>query len=154
MHPHPSRRSGDEAKEAASKLELSYKQIKIGSLKGPKLDTEANPMSEKDREVETEAIKIINNFKPQILFVAFGAPKQERWICKNFSKLNIGGAMAVGGTFRYISGQAKLPPKWMESLGLEWLWRLLTEPWRFKRILTAVFIFPLKVIIFRFKNLK
>jgi N-acetylglucosaminyldiphosphoundecaprenol N-acetyl-beta-D-mannosaminyltransferase len=145
---------GDEAKEAANKLELSYKKIKIRTLRGPMLDSEANPISEKDKELETEAVKIINNFKPQVLFVAFRVPRQGKWICKWFSKLNIGGAMTVGGTFRYISGQAKLPPKWMEEWGLEWLWRLLTEPWRFKRILTAVFVFPLRIIIFRLRNSK
>ncbi len=143
----------DEAEETAEKLGLSYKKVKFLALSGPILDSNADPVSEKDREIEIEIIEKINRFQPEILFVGFGAPKQEKWACKWFSRLSVGGIMVVGGTFRYISGQAKLPPEWMEEAGLEWLWRLLTEPWRFRRILTAVFIFPLRVLLHKFKNI-
>jgi N-acetylglucosaminyldiphosphoundecaprenol N-acetyl-beta-D-mannosaminyltransferase len=82
--------------------------------------------------------------------VGFGAPKQEKWIYKWLPKLRVGGAMAVGGTFAYLSGQSKLPPKWMEERGLEWLWRLLNEPRRALRILKAVILFPLKISWYKF----
>lgn len=144
----------DESRLATEKLELSYKGIKFAFMSGPNLDFEANPRSEKEKEVEMEAINKINEFKPQILFVGFGAPEQEKWLSKWLSKLDVGGAMVVGGTFRYFSGQAKLPPTWMEDIGLEWFWRLLTEPWRIRRIFKAVVLFPLKVILFRFRNLR
>ncbi|MEK7550393.1 MAG: WecB/TagA/CpsF family glycosyltransferase, partial [Patescibacteria group bacterium] len=74
------------------------------------------------------------------------------WIYKNLSKLNIGGAMAVGGTFRYLSGFSKLPPKWMEKLGLEWVWRFLTEPKRIFRIFNAFPLFPIRVWIHKLKT--
>jgi N-acetylglucosaminyldiphosphoundecaprenol N-acetyl-beta-D-mannosaminyltransferase len=144
----------NEAEETVKKLKLNYKRAKFLALAGPILDDNANTISERDREIEIEAVKKINEFQPQILFVGLGAPKQEKWSCKWFGKLSVGGIMVVGGTFRYISGQAKLPPKWMEELGLEWMWRVLTEPWRIGRIFQAVIIFPLKVFLFRFKNLK
>lgn len=133
---------GDEAELAARKLKAKY-------IKGPKLDTDAEPASEVDRKIEIDSIDQINKFRPQLLFVAFGNPKQEIWLYKNLAKLRVGGAMAVGGTFRYIAGMSKLPPKWMEKIGLEWLWRLLTEPFRVKRVWNAVVVFPLKVWLSR-----
>jgi N-acetylglucosaminyldiphosphoundecaprenol N-acetyl-beta-D-mannosaminyltransferase len=80
-----------------------------------------------------------------LLFVAFGNPKQEIWIHNNFQKLDIGGAMAVGGAFRYVAGTSSLPPKWMERGGLEWVWRLVTEPARISRIFRAFPMFPLRI---------
>lgn len=117
-----------------------------GVTAGPKLDRNAEPVSERDTKIEIDAIRKINEFKPDILFVGFGAPKQEKWIYKWLPKLNCGGAMAVGGTFSSIAGFSGLPPVWMEKGGLEWLWRLLHEPKRASRILNAVIIFPLKVL--------
>lgn len=134
----------DEAKFAAQKLKSRFRNLKIESYEGPRLNQNTEPATEIDRKIQFDTIDRINNFKPQLLFVAFGNPKQEIWIHENLSKLNIGGAMAVGGTFRYIAGQSILPPKWMAHLGLEWLWRLFTEPFRVGRIFRAVVIFPLK----------
>ena len=109
------------------------------------MDNNVNPVTGEDRKLEKEAIEKINKFAPQLLFVAFGNPKQEIWIHKNLFRLKIGGAMAVGGTFRYLAGISKPPPRWMENTGLEWLWRFVTEPWRLGRILSAVIVFPLTV---------
>jgi len=139
-----------EAEISKRKLGNSYRNLRIESSDGPKLDNNAEPFSENDKEVEKNVIAQINEFNPQLLFVAFGNPKQEIWIKKNLSKLNIGGAMAVGGTFRYVAGLSKLPPKWMAKIGLEWLYRLITEPKRIGRIFKAVVVFPLKVILYRF----
>lgn len=70
---------------------------------------------------------------PDLLFVAFGHPKQEKWIYKNLPKLKVKVAMGVGGAFDYISGQVPRAPKFLRNLGLEWLFRLLIQPWRIKR---------------------
>jgi N-acetylglucosaminyldiphosphoundecaprenol N-acetyl-beta-D-mannosaminyltransferase len=91
----------------------------------------------------------INKYSPDLMFLAFGNPKQEIFIHQNIGKLNVKGMMAVGGTFRYVAGLSKLPPKWMEKMGLEWLFRLLSEPFRFKRIWNAVIVFPWKVFLFK-----
>lgn len=128
-----------------NEAELAAKKLGARYFKGPSLDNNAEPATEAGGKLQIAAIKRINNFKPHLLFVAFGNPKQEIWIYKNLPKLNIGGAMAVGGTFRYIAGLSKLPPKWMERAGIEWLWRLFTEPVRLKRIWNAVIVFPLRV---------
>jgi N-acetylglucosaminyldiphosphoundecaprenol N-acetyl-beta-D-mannosaminyltransferase len=137
---------GNEAEIASQKLQITNNKLQIRFNKGPMLGNDAEPATEGDKKLESEAITQINSFKPELLFVAFGNPKQEIWIHKNLSKLNIGGAMAVGGTLRYVAGLSKLPPKWMEKLGLEWLFRLVTEPKRIERIFNAVIIFPLKVL--------
>jgi N-acetylglucosaminyldiphosphoundecaprenol N-acetyl-beta-D-mannosaminyltransferase len=138
-----------EAAKAASQLKIKNLKLKIATDMGPILENSAEATG-KNKRLETETIEKINKFAPELLFVAFGNPKQEIWIHKNLSKLNIGGAMAVGGTFRYIAGITPLPPKWMAKAGLEWLWRLLTEPSRLERIFNAVFVFPLKVLLSRF----
>lgn len=129
----------NEAELTASKLKNENFKLKIETLGGK----EVRP------ELTKAQIDKINSFKPDLLFVAFGNPKQEIWIHKNLSKLNVGGAMAVGGTFRYVAGLAKLPPKWMENLGLEWLWRVFAEPARLGRIFNAVIVFPWKVLIYK-----
>ena len=68
-----------------------------------------------------------------LLFVAFGFPKQERWIARNLPYIPVKVAMAVGGSFDLIAGQKKRAPEWLQQLGLEWLWRLVREPWRWRR---------------------
>ncbi|MFI5240885.1 MAG: WecB/TagA/CpsF family glycosyltransferase [Microgenomates group bacterium] len=136
---------GNEAQRAKEKLEKTYKKVRIESLAGPILNNKAEPVTEVDRKIHFDAINKINNFKPDFLFVAMQNPKQEKWIYKNINSLDIKGAMAVGGTFNYVSGVSKLPPKLMENLGLEWVWRLVTEPSRLGRILNAWPIFPIKV---------
>lgn len=139
----------DEAAKTASKLIINNSKLIIKYDKGPRLDNNAEPVTEIDRKIEKDVVNRINLFAPHLLFVAFGNPKQEIWIHKNISGLNIKGAMAVGGTLRYVSGLATLPPRWMEQAGLEWLYRLITEPYRIGRILNAVIVFPLKVLLSR-----
>ncbi len=68
-----------------------------------------------------------------LLFVAFGAPKQEKWIAENLPKLPVKITMGVGGSFDYISGKIPRAPKWLRHLKLEWLFRLVVQPWRIKR---------------------
>jgi N-acetylglucosaminyldiphosphoundecaprenol N-acetyl-beta-D-mannosaminyltransferase len=138
---------GDEAKIASRKLQIANPKLQIQSDKFVKLDQSANPVTENDKELEKSAIDKINKFAPELLFVAFGNPKQEIWIHNNLSKLKVGGAMAVGGAFRYTAGLSKLPPKWIEQSSLEWLWRVFTEPHRINRIWNAVVVFPTKFLV-------
>lgn len=77
--------------------------------------------------------KSSNSLKSDILFVAFGSPKQEKWIYEHLDTLNAKIVMGVGGTFDFISGKVKRAPVWMRNLGLEWLFRLIMQPSRIKR---------------------
>lgn len=76
--------------------------------------------------------------KTDILFVAFGHGKQEKWIAANLPKIPIKVAMGVGGSFNYLSGKVPRAPKWIRDLGFEWLFRLITQPWRAKRQLVLI----------------
>lgn len=81
----------------------------------------------------------INNDQPSpinhidILFVAMGFPKQEEWIAKNLPNIDVTVAMGVGGAFDYISGKVPRAKTLVRSLGLEWAYRLVRQPWRAKR---------------------
>jgi len=140
---------GQEVTKAAENLRKNFKSVKIEAFAGPKLDNHADPVLDPDRTLQKEALRLINSFSPELLFVAFQNPKQEIWIYRNLKYLDIGGAMVVGGTFRYIAGITPLPPKWMEQMGLEWLYRLITEPRRLGRIINASVVFPLRIFWFK-----
>lgn len=142
----------NEAILASQRLISLYPNIFISSDKGPKLNQKGKPATQVDIKLYKDAVDRINKFKPDLLFVAFGNPRQEIWIHRNLRLLKIHGIMAVGGTFRYIAGLSKLPPKWMENLGLEWLYRLITEPYRIDRVFRAVILFPLKVFLYKLSS--
>jgi N-acetylglucosaminyldiphosphoundecaprenol N-acetyl-beta-D-mannosaminyltransferase len=80
----------------------------------------------------------LKTLKCDILFVALGAPKQEEWIAQNLSELPVKAAMGVGGALDYISGSVPRAPKPLRSLGLEWIFRLMVQPWRFRRQLRLI----------------
>lgn len=83
---------------------------------------------------DNKIIEIINASGADILFIAMGAPLQEKWIAKNRDKLNAGICLGIGALFDYLSGSILRAPKWMIALNLEWLWRVFVEPKRmFKR---------------------
>lgn len=87
-------------------------------------------------------IKKINDSKANILLVGFGQVKQEMWLSKNLEKLpHIKVGIGVGGTFDYLSGHIKRAPKFLRLLGLEWLFRLFTQPKRISRIFNATIKF-------------
>jgi len=72
----------------------------------------------------------------EVLFVALGAPAQEKWIARNLDKLpNCRIAMGIGGTLDFIAGEVKRAPEWMQLFGIEWLYRLLLNPRRWRRML-------------------
>lgn len=92
-------------------------------------------------------IKQITKSKPHILLVAYGCPKQDKFIARYKKYLNIPVMIGVGGSFDYIANQVSRAPQWMCTLHLEWLYRLIKEPkQRFDRIITAVIRFPWAVI--------
>ena len=82
-----------------------------------------------DRD-QPEIVERINAAKPDILFVALGNPKQELWMGRNLSKLDVGAVIGIGGTFNFIAGKVKRAPKWVQKSGLEWIYRIVQEPGR------------------------
>jgi N-acetylglucosaminyldiphosphoundecaprenol N-acetyl-beta-D-mannosaminyltransferase len=83
---------------------------------------------------ENEAIlRAINEARPEVLLVAMGFPLQEEWIEENMPHLEVHVAVAEGGSFSFISGTTPRAPRWLRRMGLEWLYRLLRQPWRLRR---------------------
>lgn len=84
---------------------------------------------------EDEIVARINRSGADILLVAYGAPEQDRWIARNLPRLEVAMAMGVGGAFDFIAGVVPRAPLWMRNRGVEWLYRLLRQPWRLRRML-------------------
>jgi N-acetylglucosaminyldiphosphoundecaprenol N-acetyl-beta-D-mannosaminyltransferase len=85
-------------------------------------------------EEDESTVERIRRADPQLLFVAYGAPRQEQWIVRNMPRLQVPVAMGVGGALDFISGKTSRAPMWVQRLGLEWLHRLAQEPWRWRRM--------------------
>lgn len=116
---------GQSAALTARKLKERYPNLEITvSTKGPEDQT---------------LVGDIRQVKPDLLFLAYGQPKQEKWIHAHLAELPVVIAMGVGGTFDYAAGVKLQPPRWVRSAGLEWLFRLITQPHRWKRIYQATF---------------
>jgi N-acetylglucosaminyldiphosphoundecaprenol N-acetyl-beta-D-mannosaminyltransferase len=95
---------------------------------------------------ENEAIvQRILSTRPDILLVAYGAPKQDKWIARNLERLQIPVCVGVGGSFDFLAGEVRRAPVWVQKLHMEWLHRLLQQPSRWRRIWNAVVVFSWRV---------
>jgi exopolysaccharide biosynthesis WecB/TagA/CpsF family protein len=86
-------------------------------------------------EEEDAIVERVNAAEADILFVAYGAPEQDKWIARNSPRLHVTMAMGIGGTLDFIAGEIPRAPVWMQRMGLEWLYRLYLQPWRIKRMM-------------------
>lgn len=127
------------AQKAASRVKIKYPDLTVKGLSGGHIQ-KINDFWKQDKNI----FECINNYKPDILIVGLGHPKQEEWIAdhkKLLSSVKI--AIGAGGTIDYLSGNIPRAPIFFRNLGLEWLYRLFVEPWRYKRIFQALIIFPI-----------
>lgn len=85
---------------------------------------------EKDSSEMQHIIEMITFSKPDILAVALGSPKGEKFIYQNLNKLNVPLSMSIGATIDFIAGNVKRCPKWMSNVGLEWVYRICSDPKR------------------------
>lgn len=113
------------AQQAADKLRQQYPACQIVGVQHGYFKAEEEP----------RIVEQIRQAKPDVLLVAMGAPRQELWITKHQDVLQVPVAMGIGGSLDVISGNLKRAPQWMQKLSLEWLYRLLIQPSRFKRVL-------------------
>lgn len=95
---------------------------------------------------EAEIVARLQAARPDVVFVAYGAPAQDKWIARNRLQLGVPVCLGVGGSFDFLAGVARRAPAWIQRLGLEWLHRLVWQPWRVRRIVTATLEFPLAVL--------
>jgi N-acetylglucosaminyldiphosphoundecaprenol N-acetyl-beta-D-mannosaminyltransferase len=92
-----------------------------------------------DAVADNDTCQRIEAVRPvDVLLVAYGAPKQDFWIARNQPRLGIPVAIGVGGTFNFLAGRSRRPPEIVRRLNLIWLFRLITEPWRWRRQLALV----------------
>lgn len=138
--------TGRVIKLSLNRVKREYPSVVARGNSGPLVDGKGVPKSANDIKLQTEILQEIKAFRPDILFVAFGAPKQEYWISSNLKSIYAKLVMSVGGSLDYYSGAKPLPPSWMAELGLEWLWRALNEKGHAKRAFKAVVVFPLVVV--------
>jgi N-acetylglucosaminyldiphosphoundecaprenol N-acetyl-beta-D-mannosaminyltransferase len=115
------------AAKAAARLKASYPSLRVAGSYAPPFGFETS------REENQKIIKMITDTKPDILFVALGFPKQERWIYNHAKTSSVPLSLGVGAAFDFVAGTLKRAPKWMQWLGLEWLHRLIQEPHRLWR---------------------
>ena len=88
-------------------------------------------------EENDDIVAMINASSADILLVAYGAPKQDKWIARNRDTLTtVRVAAGIGGSFDFVVGKSTRAPRWVQNLNLEWLHRLILEPWRLPRMLT------------------
>jgi len=111
------------AEQAAIILRELYPQANIvGAYAG-------SPRPEEEADIATR----IRSSKADVLLVAYGAPRQDKWIDRNIERSGVSVAMGIGGSLDFIAGTQKRAPQWMQRVGLEWLYRLIREPWRWRR---------------------
>jgi N-acetylglucosaminyldiphosphoundecaprenol N-acetyl-beta-D-mannosaminyltransferase len=84
-------------------------------------------------EEEEEIVSRVRSTQPDILLVAYGAPKQDLWLSRNLARTGAAVGIGVGGSFDFIAGVSRRAPRWIRRLGLEWFHRLVREPWRWRR---------------------
>ena len=145
--------SNDIAARAAKKMGEIIPGLKIaGFSQGPDF-TEADLDTQADKIKHDEVVQKINESGAQVLFVAFGMGKQEKWIDEYLPKMpQIKIAKGVGGTFDFLAGVVPRAPRLMRQLGLEWLYRLFKQPKRFWRIFNATAVFTSLVVLDKFKK--
>lgn len=112
------------AASAAQKLQAEFPSLRISGAYCPPFGFEMD-------DVETaQIIDDINARGTDILFVGVGAPKQEKWAHANLARLNVGPVLCIGAAFDFVAGTAIRAPRFMRQIGMEWLWRLCSEPRR------------------------
>lgn len=111
------------AERAAQRLQSAYPGLVIAGVAAPQWNGQ-------DGEQLTETIEQIRTSRADLLLVAFGQPKGELWLADHHRQLQVPVSVQVGASFDFICGRRRRAPRWMQRLGTEWLYRLLSEPRR------------------------
>ncbi|MFA6081424.1 MAG: WecB/TagA/CpsF family glycosyltransferase [Patescibacteria group bacterium] len=109
-----------------------YSEAKFFGLEGIK-DIKNPTKTEEDK-----IFSIVADYKPHLVFVAFGSPDQELWIARHKKEFTNCVVMGVGGAFDYLSGKVIRAPIFIQKIGFEWFFRLVNQPWRWKRQLRLI----------------
>lgn len=113
------------AEQAAERMRARYPGAQI-------VGTQHGFLTNGDMEA---VIEDICRLQPDVLCVAMGIPKQEKWIAAHREELGVPILIGVGGTFDVLSGHKRRAPRWMQRASLEWLWRVLSDPRKINKVL-------------------
>ncbi len=128
-------------RDARENLQKRYPTLDLVSEQGGKIGLDGT-MDESGED----ACMRLTLAEPAILLVAFGHPRQERWIARHLHQFpTVRVAVGIGGTIDFWANHLSRAPQWMQRIGLEWLYRVWQEPRRLRRIVRAVIVFPLRV---------
>jgi N-acetylglucosaminyldiphosphoundecaprenol N-acetyl-beta-D-mannosaminyltransferase len=112
------------AEAARRSLERHSGVLRVAGVYAPPLGFEGD-----DRE-NARIVRMVRQARPDVLFAAFGCPKQEQWLFRFRDELQVPISMGVGSTFDYLAGRLRRAPLWMQKAGIEWTYRLMQEPRR------------------------
>jgi len=136
----------DTARQAADVLVSKYPGLNIAGADSPRIHIGGDGLANA-AESDQAVVERINNAKPDILLLALGNPKQEIWFERNRYKLDVPVSIGIGGTLSFLAGTVKRAPLWMQSAGLEWIYRCSQEPGRlWKRYAEGLVKFGLMVL--------
>lgn len=111
------------AEEAARNVKARYPDLRIVGTRHGYFDSEDEPA----------IVQEIRNAAPDVLFVALGSPRQDHWIRRHIAQLGVPACIGVGGSLDVLAGRLRRAPRWMQQMGLEWVYRAVQEPWRVQR---------------------
>ncbi len=134
--------------QAAKNLQKRYPGLKIaGTHPGIRLTEKPYGVIPSDETEHQAMLARIRETNPAVVFVAFGHGKQEKWIWQYKKMLpEVRIFVGVGGALDFIAGRVRRAPRWMQKVGLEWLWRLFCQPWRARRVWRATVVFLWKAL--------
>ena len=128
------------AEEAAGALISRNPGLRVAGIYAP-------PVGPFSAEEEAHMLALVREARPEMLFVAFGAPRQDVWLWRHRRELGVPLCVGVGGTFNFLAGRQPRAPRWMQRFGLEWVHRLKQEPSRlWRRYLLGDLPFLLRIV--------
>jgi exopolysaccharide biosynthesis WecB/TagA/CpsF family protein len=123
--------------QAVKNVEAKHPNIQIAGAFSP-------PFAPLDRMDHETICQHVREAKPDLLLVSFGCPKQEKWIARHYEALGVPVSVGVGATIDFLAGTVKRAPRWMQVVGMEWIFRLAQEPRRLlKRYATDLVVFSI-----------
>jgi N-acetylglucosaminyldiphosphoundecaprenol N-acetyl-beta-D-mannosaminyltransferase len=133
------------AETAGRKMKEQFPELRIAGTYAPAWGFE------RDKEELERINEKIAQVRPDLLFVCFGCPKQEKWVYENYRKCGATVCLCAGAAVDFLAGRVKRAPKWMSACGLEWFYRFLKEP---RRLFRRYFIDDMKIVrlIWRYRR--
>ncbi|MBX7105262.1 MAG: WecB/TagA/CpsF family glycosyltransferase [Gemmataceae bacterium] len=128
------------AAEAAKNLTARFPGLRVVGIESPPF----RALSKEEQDAQREAIRAA---RPAILFVAFGQPKGEYWVAENYEQLGVPCVMQIGASLDFAAGRVTRAPRWLQKIGMEWLYRFGTDPWRLGKRYLANAVFAARMLL-------